>query len=79
MVPNGDVNLIQLEKSREREKADGRRSGSAGDSASLSFSARLARLTACACLRRASARRTCLCQAHATVPDGLIYTERTIV
>ena len=39
-------------KSRESEKADGRPSGSAGDSASLSFSARLARLTACACLRR---------------------------
>lgn len=42
-------------KSRESEKADGRRSGSAGDSASLSFSARLALLTACACLRRGAA------------------------
>ena len=39
-------------KLRESEKADGRPSGSAGDSASLSFSARLAGLTACACLRR---------------------------
>ena len=42
-------------KSRESEKADGRPSGSAGDSASLSFSARLALLTACACLRRGAA------------------------
>lgn len=42
-------------KSRESEKADGRRSGSAGDSASLSFSAHLALLTACACLRRGAA------------------------
>ena len=42
-------------KPRESEKADGRPSGSAGDSASLSFSARLAGLTACACLRRGAA------------------------
>ena len=32
------------------------------------------RFAACAWLRRASARRTCLCQAHATVPKTLLST-----
>lgn len=46
---------LYREKIRESEKAEVRPSGSAGDSASLSFSARLALLTACACLRRGAA------------------------
>ena len=33
-------------------------------------------VAACAWLRRASARRTCLCQAHATVPILLLYCTR---
>ena len=55
-------------KIRESEKAEVRPSGSAGDSASLSLSVQPDDfVTACAWLRRASARRTCLCQAHAVV------------
>ena len=56
-------------KTRESEKAEDFASGSARNSASLSFSVQpLVCVTACACLAERS-DATCHRQAHATVPN----------